>query len=160
MTFSQLTPVPALWPGVDPAWSQQVQVPASAPVEEAGASRRWHYLDNGPALEAAGRTPVGTVLAVHGNPTWSYLWRSVIAAATDAEQPWRVVAVDQLDMGYSERTGLTRSLSDRIADLGDFTAALGLDTTDLPLVTLAHDWGGLISLGWACATVRLSRVSC
>ena len=149
MTFSQLTPVPALWPGVDPAWSQQVQVPASAPIEEAGVGRRWHYLDNGPALEATGRSPVGTVLAVHGNPTWSYLWRSVIAAATEAEQPWRVVAVDQLDMGYSERTGLTRSLSDRIADLGDFTAALGLDTTELPLVTLAHDWGGLISLGWA-----------
>lgn len=149
MTFSQLTPVPALWPGVDPAWSQQLQVPSSAPVERAGASRRWHYLDNGPALEAAGRTPVGTVLAVHGNPTWSYLWRSVLAAASEAEHPWRVVAVDQLDMGYSERTGLPRSLSDRIADVGDFTAALGLDSTELPLVTLAHDWGGLISLGWA-----------
>ena len=34
-------------------------------------------------------------------------------------------------------------------DLGDFTKALGLDETDKPLVTLAHDWGGLVSFGWA-----------
>ena len=57
-------------------------------------------------------------------------------------------------MGYSERThldleGERRSLTDRIADLGDFTKALGLDETDKPVVTLAHDWGGLVSFGWA-----------
>ncbi|MFW0112543.1 alpha/beta fold hydrolase [Rothia sp. CCM 9416] len=145
----QLTPTPAQWPGVDSDWSQTITVASTAPVESTGSSRTWHYLDNGPQLAAAGREPVGTVLAVHGNPTWSYLWRSVLAAANQAERPWRVVAVDQLDMGYSERTGLKRALIDRVADLGDFTAALGLDSTDRPLLTLAHDWGGLVSLGWA-----------
>ncbi|WP_421082962.1 alpha/beta fold hydrolase [Rothia nasimurium] len=149
MTLPQLTPVPSRWPGVDPAWSQTKTVASTARIEEPGTSRTWHYLDNGPALEAQGRTPVGTVLAVHGNPTWSYLWRTVIEAASFAEQPWRVIAVDQLEMGYSERTGLPRTLTDRVQDLGDFTAALGLDSTDKPLVTLAHDWGGLVSLGWA-----------
>lgn len=149
MKNPQLTPTPAQWPGVDSIWSQTITVASTAPVETPGSSRTWHYLDNGPQLAAAGREPVGTVLAVHGNPTWSYLWRSVLAAASQAEYPWRVVAVDQLDMGYSERTGVKRTLTDRVADLGDFTAALGLDTTDLPLLTLAHDWGGLVSLGWA-----------
>ncbi|ORC22195.1 MULTISPECIES: alpha/beta fold hydrolase [Rothia] len=147
--MEQLFPTPEAWPGVEATWSHRREVPSSAPVEAPGTVRTWHYLDNGPALEAAGRAPVGTVLAVHGNPTWSYLWRSVLAAASAAEHPWRVIAVDQLEMGYSERTGLTRTLTDRVTDLGDFTAALGLNQTRLPLVTLAHDWGGLISLGWA-----------
>ena len=34
-------------------------------------------------------------------------------------------------------------------DLADLTAALGLDDGPGPVVTLAHDWGGLISSGWA-----------
>jgi acyl-CoA synthetase (AMP-forming)/AMP-acid ligase II/pimeloyl-ACP methyl ester carboxylesterase len=56
--------------------------------------------------------------------------------------------VDQLDMGFSERTGTFRRLADRINDLGDLTQALGLDG---PVVTVGHDWGGVISLGWALA---------
>lgn len=147
--IEQLTPHPSDWPGINPEWSHTLAVPSTASVEAEGSVRTWHYLDNLAALEAAGKEPVGTVLCVHGNPTWSYLWRSVVAAASEGEQPWRVVAVDQLEMGFSERTGLARSLADRITDLGDFTSALGLDSTDVPLVTLAHDWGGLISLGWA-----------
>ena len=59
-----------------------------------------------------------------------------------------MVAVDQLDMGFSERTGTFRRLADRINDLGDLTAALDLDG---PVVTVGHDWGGVISLGWALA---------
>ncbi|WP_290500492.1 alpha/beta fold hydrolase [Kocuria sp. UBA5001] len=137
-------------PGVDPAWSRVVTVASTAPVEPVpGRKRRWHLLDNGQALSAAGRTPQGVVLAVHGNPTWSYLWRDVVRAATETERPWRVVAVDQLDMGFSERTGLFRRLEDRVTDLGDLTREIGLDTAGLPVVTLAHDWGGLISQGWA-----------
>jgi acyl-coenzyme A synthetase/AMP-(fatty) acid ligase/pimeloyl-ACP methyl ester carboxylesterase len=51
-------------------------------------------------------------------------------------------------MGYSERTGTFRRLADRINDLGDLTDALGLDG---PVVTVGHDWGGVVSLGWALA---------
>jgi pimeloyl-ACP methyl ester carboxylesterase len=153
-TLPHLTPVPL--PGVDPAWSRTLAVPSTAAVEPVpGRRRRWHLLDNLASLEAAGLTPRGTVLAVHGNPTWSYLWRSVLAAGLDPENPWRVVAVDQLDMGFSERTGLFRRLDDRVRDLGDLTAELGLDTA--PVVTLAHDWGGLISSGWALEHPRLHR---
>ncbi|MDO4254396.1 MAG: alpha/beta fold hydrolase [Kocuria sp.] len=135
-------------PGIDPRWSSTVEVASNAACEPVrGRVRRWHVLDNQAVLNANGKKPVGTVLALHGNPTWSYLWRDVITAATNAEHPWRVVAVDHLDMGFSERTGLNRRYDDRIQDLSDLTAAMGLD--DGPVVTLAHDWGGLISMGWA-----------
>ena len=134
-------------PGLDPAFSRLVQVPGAG----AAPTRTWHVLDNGPRLAELGVEPRGTVLCVHGNPTWSYLWRRLVSDATDAAiaspaDAWRVVAVDQLDMGFSERTGEPRPLATRIADLGALTGELGLTG---PVVTLGHDWGGVVSLGWA-----------
>ncbi|MGW8567843.1 alpha/beta fold hydrolase [Isoptericola sp. NPDC055881] len=136
--------VPPGLPGLDPRHSHVL-------TDARGGS--WHYLDNGPELAARlgpGVEPVGTVLAVHGNPTWSYLWRRLVTDAVDAAvagaPAWRVVAVDQLEMGLSGRTGEHRTLARRVADLGAFTDALGLTG---PVVTLGHDWGGVVSLGWA-----------
>jgi len=119
-------------PGLDPAWSRRVAVR-----DAEGQEHLWHVLDNGVA------DPVGTLLCVHGNPTWSYLWRRLLAGAPPG---WRVVAPDQLGMGWSERLPAPRTLPQRVADLGDLTAALGVTG---PVVTVAHDWGGIISLGWA-----------
>ncbi len=140
--------VAADWPGVDPEWSREIEVPSTSAADGPGTVRRWHLLDNGAQLTRRGLSPAGTLLCVHGNPTWSYLWRTLLGAGSDPAHPWRVVAVDQLDMGFSERTGTFRRLEDRINDLGDLTAALGLDG---PVVTVGHDWGGVISLGWAVA---------
>ena len=117
-------------------------------------SRQWHYLDTGDELERVTRERgveiLGTILAVHGNPTWSYLWRRLVSASLRAAEQggpaWRVVAVDQLDMGFSARTGTPRTLPQRVRDLADFTDDLGLAG---PVITLGHDWGGVISLGWA-----------
>ncbi|MGW6225932.1 alpha/beta fold hydrolase [Cellulosimicrobium cellulans] len=133
--------VPHGLPGLDPRYSHVLR-------DARGAT--WHYLDTGPELSRHGVTPVGTVLAVHGNPTWSYLWRGLVtdsvAAAKGGGAAWRVVAVDQLEMGFSARTGEHRPLARRVADLGAFSDALGLAG---PVVTLGHDWGGVVSLGWA-----------
>jgi acyl-coenzyme A synthetase/AMP-(fatty) acid ligase/pimeloyl-ACP methyl ester carboxylesterase len=119
-------------PGVDPTWSRLVQA-----VDAEGVLRTWHVLDNDvPPQE-------GTLLCVHGNPTWSYLWRRFLACA---DPGWRVVAVDQLGMGYSERPTVPRSFAARIDDLDAITAELGLTGR---VVLAAHDWGGPISLGWA-----------
>ncbi len=139
------------WPGVEASWQRSGTIASTAPIDPAGSSHQWHYLDNEADVLATGREPVGTLLCVHGNPTWSYLWRTLLADATSPETlatsgPWRVIAVDQLDMGFSERTGVFRRLEDRITDLSDFTAALGLTG---PVVSVGHDWGGIISLGWA-----------
>ncbi|MDQ0735219.1 alpha/beta fold hydrolase [Arthrobacter agilis] len=128
-------------PGVDPSWSAYLDVPSTSGADEPGTTHRWHYLDNGAGLAGPAK---GTLLCVHGNPTWSYLWRTFLAAGLDAG--WRVVAVDQLDMGYSDRTGAFRRLEHRITDLGDFVAAAGITG---PLVTVGHDWGGVVSLGYA-----------
>jgi acyl-coenzyme A synthetase/AMP-(fatty) acid ligase/pimeloyl-ACP methyl ester carboxylesterase len=119
-------------PGINPAWSRLVQA-----IDSAGEPRTWHVLDNGVAPD------MGTLLCVHGNPTWSYLWRRFLAGA---DPGWRVVAVDQLGMGYSERPNLPRTLASRIDDLDAITSELGIAG---PVVLAAHDWGGPISLGWA-----------
>ncbi len=104
-----------------------------------GVLRTWHILDS----HADSRPAALTLLCVHGNPTWSYLWRRLLA---DSPDDIRVIAVDQLDMGYSERTGTVRRLAQRVDDLTALTDELGIDG---PVITVAHDWGGPISLGWA-----------
>lgn len=138
--------LPAL-SGLEATWSRVIEAPGAA--GDAG-TRSWHVLDTGPTLERNHHEAVGTVLAVHGNPTWSFLWRSLLTASlaqADAGGPaWRIVAVDQLEMGFSQRTDVVRGLTQRVADLGALTDALDLTG---PVVTLGHDWGGVISLGWA-----------
>ena len=117
-------------PGLDPAWSRTVDI--------GGVSM--HVLER-----PARGIPRVTLLAVHGNPTWSYLWRRLLA---EAPEDWRIIAVDQIGMGYSDRPHGMRRLADRVADLGRLTDAMGVTG---PVVTVAHDWGGPVSLGWALA---------
>lgn len=127
-------------PGLDPDWSRLVTAP-----DHTGTPRTWHLLDHraGDPSEPLR----ATLLCVHGNPSWSYLWRKLVAAAPPGV---RVIAVDQLDMGFSERTGVLRRLADRVADLVALTDHLGLTGGEHgPVITVAHDWGGPISLGWA-----------
>jgi len=118
--------------GLAPGWSKLVPV-----ADPDGVERTWHVLDNDAS------DPHLTLLCVHGNPSWSYLFRGLLARVPDGV---RVVAVDQLEMGFSERSGTLRRLSTRVDDLGRLTEAMGIDG---PVVTVAHDWGGPISLGWA-----------
>jgi acyl-coenzyme A synthetase/AMP-(fatty) acid ligase/pimeloyl-ACP methyl ester carboxylesterase len=123
---------PSDLPGLDPHWSKLVTAK-----DATGTLREWHVLDVGP------ENPAGTVLCVHGNPTWSYTFRSVIAALSPT---WRVVAPDHLGMGFSERTTSTHRLADRIDELQSLTDVLAVSG---PVLIVAHDWGGAISLGWA-----------
>lgn len=122
-------------PGLDPSWSRLVTTP------DIEGAPTWHVLDS--HADRPTHDVSLTLLCVHGNPSWSYLWRRVLVAAP-AEV--RVVAIDHLNMGFSERTGRTRRLADRVNDLGVLTDELAIDS---PVITIAHDWGGPISLGWA-----------
>jgi acyl-coenzyme A synthetase/AMP-(fatty) acid ligase/pimeloyl-ACP methyl ester carboxylesterase len=131
-------PPPGL-PGLDPAWSRIVDV-----VDADGVTRGFHVLDSH-AVDGATAAVAGTLLCVHGNPTWSYLWRELVASPP---RGWRVVAVDQLGMGWSERIGEFRRLAQRVDDLDRLVDAIGVEG---PVVTVAHDWGGPVSLGWALA---------
>lgn len=134
-------------PELDPAWSQFISAKDSHNVEHT-----FHYLDS-----FAGRDdqPRLTIVCVHGNPTWSYLWRRLLALAPS---DIRVIAVDQLGMGYSDRLTERRTLAQRVDDLADFVQALGIAT---PIVAIAHDWGGPISLGWVqkCITSGSQQIA-
>ena len=113
--------------GLDPTWSRRVTIDGSD-----GLPVDWHVLDTGPG-------PAGTIVCVHGNPSWGYIWRDLL---TTLAPEWRVVAVDQTGMGWSERHR-PRKLADRVDEL----VAFCLQEVDGPLVLAAHDWGGPIAVG-------------
>ena len=100
---------------------------------------RYHFLDEGPS-EAP------PILMVHGNPTWSFHYRTLVQALRDE---YRVLVPDHIGCGRSDKPGDDRyvyTLRERIADLEAFIDHLGLDQ---PLTIVAHDWGGMIAMGWA-----------
>lgn len=100
------------------------------------ANVRLHYVDEG-ARDAQ------PLLFLHGNPTWSYLWRRQIADLS--EQGHRCVAFDHMGFGRSDKPPHMAVYSLRAHV--DNTLALidGLDLSDVVLV--APDWGGPIGLG-------------
>jgi pimeloyl-ACP methyl ester carboxylesterase len=96
---------------------------------------RQAYVDEGPADGEV-------VLLLHGQPTWSYLYRDMIPVLVDAG--YRVIAMDHLGMGRSDKPTEIDAYSylghnDR---LETFIAELGL--TDINL--FVQDWGSLIGL--------------
>ncbi len=115
--------------GLNPSWSRRMTFSSST-----GTPIDWHVLDTG-----AG--PLGTLVCVHGNPTWSYLYKEILETLAPG---WRVLAVDQSGMGYSERTH-PRRLEERIDELVAFCR----QEVDGPLVLVAHDWGGPVAVGAA-----------
>ena len=107
-----------------------------APQDFAALSGRMSYVDHGPR---DGRP----VLLLHGNPSWSFLWRDLILRL--AAQGRRVIAPDHVGMGLSARPDRFLRLADRIADVEALIAHLGLKEFDLGV----HDWGGAIGFGVA-----------
>jgi acyl-CoA synthetase (AMP-forming)/AMP-acid ligase II/pimeloyl-ACP methyl ester carboxylesterase len=114
--------------GVDPSWSRTLTVDGVT----------WHILENGPPQ------PAGTVVCVHGNPTWSLLWRDLLERLGRTH---RVIALDQPGMGFSDRTG-PRRYAQRVRDLAAAVDALDLDD---PFTLVGHDWGGAVAMGFAVA---------
>jgi len=107
---------------------------------------RMHYVDEGPA----GAEPV---LLLHGQPTWSYLYRAVVARL--AEHGLRAVAPDLIGFGRSDKPldRAAHSVQAHVDWVAQFVAAVGL--TDLTLVV--QDWGGPIGLGVLAAAPGLVR---
>ncbi len=97
---------------------------------------RMSVLDEGPRSDEA-------VLMLHGNPTWSFFYRSLVQ---DLAPVLRCVAPDHVGMGLSEKpASYDYSLASRIADIEALVARLGLRKVHL----VVHDWGGAIGLGFA-----------
>jgi haloalkane dehalogenase len=99
------------------------------------APLRMHYVDAGPA-----DGPL--VLLVHGQPTWSYLYRKVIGVLADAGL--RAIAPDNIGFGRSDK--LTEPTDYTFARHIDWLHSFvtGLDLRDVTLVV--QDWGGPFGL--------------
>jgi haloalkane dehalogenase len=83
------------------------------------------------------------VLLLHGEPSWSYLYRSMIPLLADAGL--RAIAPDLVGFGRSDKP---RELADHTyARHVEWIRAFAFDALDLHGVTLVgQDWGGLIGL--------------
>ncbi|EOD66719.1 alpha/beta fold hydrolase [Amycolatopsis vancoresmycina] len=80
------------------------------------------------------------VVLLHGNPTSSYLWRTVMPVL-----PGRVLAPDLIGMGGSPRPNIAYTFDDHAHYLDEWFDALGLDD----VVLIGHDWGGALAADWA-----------
>jgi haloalkane dehalogenase len=109
---------------------------------------RMHHVDEGPR-------DADPVVLLHGQPTWSYMWRDTIRALVAAGH--RVVAPDLIGFGRSDKPAHPHdhSYAAHVARTRQLFAAL-----DLHRVTLVvHDWGGPIGLSvLANETQRFARV--
>ncbi len=98
----------------------------------ADAGRRIHFIDEG---DPAARP----VVMLHGNPTWSFLWRKVIALLPE----FRCVAPDLLGLGLSDR--LPR-IADHSLDRHGAAMAEVVEALDLRgVILVGQDWGGPIA---------------
>jgi haloalkane dehalogenase len=102
---------------------------------------RIHYIDEGAGIP---------ILLLHGNPTWSFLYRKIVPNLQDA---FRCIAVDYPGFGLSdhpENYGYTPSEHARV--IGELVDHLDLDG----FLVMIQDWGGPI--GFDIATKRADRV--
>lgn len=125
-------PAPAL-----PGWIEAMMPP--------GAIRRRIEVDGGLGMVVSEWGQGRPVLLVHGNPTWGFLYRKVVAALRADGPPLRLLVPDLIGLGFSDKprdpsahalarhAGWLRALIDRI-DPG-------------PMVLVVQDWGGPIGLG-------------
>jgi haloalkane dehalogenase len=103
------------------------------------------YVDTAPGGHPSGRT----ILLLHGNPTSSYLWRTVIP---HLEGLGRCVAPDLIGMGDSDKlpnSGPGRyTFAEHRRFLDAFLLGLGL-TAAGRIVLVVHDWGSALGFDWA-----------
>lgn len=114
----------------------------------AGQSLRMHYVDAGP-------TGADPVLMLHGEPSWSYLYRKLIGPVAAAGH--RVIAPDLIGFGRSDKPAAREDYSYRahLQWLGEFVTRLDLRGMTL----VCQDWGGLLGLRLVAAMPeRFARV--
>lgn len=116
-----------------PDWTFQ---PTYTPVTQGADTLRIAHYEAGP------REAATTVLCMHGEPSWSYLYRKMIPVFTTAGH--RVIAPDLVGFGRSDKPAHT---SDYTYERHVDWMSQWLVTNDLGSLTLVcQDWGGLIGL--------------
>jgi len=96
---------------------------------------RMHYVDEGPADGEV-------IMLLHGQPSWSYLYRKMIPVLSEAG--FRVIAVDHIGMGRSDKPvdPSIHMYEQHVWWLKDFVEAAGLND----ITVFVQDWGSLIGL--------------
>ncbi|MCX5063319.1 MULTISPECIES: alpha/beta fold hydrolase [unclassified Streptomyces] len=103
---------------------------------------RQHYLDEGTGAP---------LLMLHGNPTWSYMWRNLVR---DLRSDHRCIVPDHIGMGRSDRpdeSAYSYTAPSRLADLERLVEHLVTERglPDRGWTLIGHDWGGIIGMAWA-----------
>ena len=100
---------------------------------EDGTSLRVHFVDEGPRAAAP-------VVLMHGNPSWSYLYRKIIPRL--AAHGHRVLAPDLVGLGRSDKPAAKSdyTLARHVEWISQWLVAVGARNATL----FAQDWGGLI----------------
>jgi len=116
---------------------------------EIGDGLRVHYLDEGPS----GAAPV---LLMHGEPSWSFLYRKVIPVLVAAGH--RCIAPDLIGFGRSDKPGAQDDYT--YARHVEWMSEVVFDRLDLRDITFfGQDWGGLVGLRLVAARPdRFARV--
>jgi len=101
-----------------------------------------HYLDEGEGE---------VLLFLHGNPTWSFYYRSLIQ---NFQGRYRCVAPDHIGCGFSDKPqDYSYTLTTHIDNLEKLVGFLGLKNITL----MVHDWGGAIGMGLAVRKPELIK---
>jgi haloalkane dehalogenase len=124
-----------------PAWVPEALYPFDSHYADLAGSRV-HYVDEG------GGPPL---LLLHGNPTWSFLYRDVITGLRDR---FRCIAPDYPGFGLSEAA---RGYGYTPAEHADIVERLVLELDLKGVTMMVQDWGGPI--GFATATRHPDRFS-
>jgi haloalkane dehalogenase len=83
------------------------------------------------------------IVFVHGNPTWSYLYRNLITSLNGSH---RCIAPDHLGCGLSDKPQeYPYRLINHIDNLEQVLDQLEVESC----ILVMHDWGGAIGMGWA-----------
>ncbi|GBE64194.1 haloalkane dehalogenase [Mycobacterium sp. MFM001] len=117
--------------------------------DDDGGTLRMAWVQDGP-------DDADPVLMLHGEPSWSFLYRKMIPVLTEAGR--RVVCPDLVGFGRSDKP--TRREDHTYARHVEWVRSLVFDVLDLQRVTLVgQDWGGLIGLRLAAEHPdRFSRI--
>lgn len=94
---------------------------------------RMHYVEAGQG---------DPILLIHGNPTWSYIWRNIIPLLSSKG---RVIAVDLIGFGKSGKPDLEYRFLDHSRYLEEFIRKMELRNITLVL----HDWGSALGFHYA-----------
>lgn len=113
----------------------RAEYPFAGQLLELSSGAKMHFLDEGSG-------PV--VVLLHGNPTWSFYYRNLVQALTEAG--FRCVVPDHIGCGLSDKPqNYSYTLEQRIADVEHLLEYLQVDRYSM----VVHDWGGAIGCGVA-----------